>query len=132
MPKRSFGSLKPKDDKKTSNDIVKRETRLHSPGFEDYKPPEVDVKEITEEAFNLREFIDTAVDLAQPKPVKATGFIPKSECLMTTFYLLTNKSFPRKGPGKSTKIKMLDAIIMAAINKKLLLQEEKDAKSRGS
>jgi hypothetical protein len=102
--------LKPKDEKETSKSI--KDTA-----------EEVDVKQVTQKAFDLRKLIDTAVDLAQPRPVKTTEYIPKSECLMTTFYLLTNKSFPRKGPGKSTRVKMLDAIIMAAINKKLILQE---------
>ena len=98
--------MKPKDDKKSSHDVV---------------DPEVDVKQVTQKAFDLREFINTAYDLAQPKaePVKIKL---TSVRLMTIFELLTDKSFPRKGPGKSTKVKILDAIIMAAIDKKLILQ----------
>ena len=56
------------------------------------------------------------------KTIEPSGYIPGSVRLMTIFELLTDKSFPRKGPGKSTKPMILDAIIMAAINKKLLLQ----------
>ena len=118
VPKRSFASLKPGE--KNNSDAASLSKK-------------VDVKKVTEEAFDLRKFIDTAVDLAQPRPIETTEFNPTSPRLMAVFELLTNKSFPRKkGKGKSTKIVMLDAIIMAAINKKLILQEEKDAKSRGS
>lgn len=115
IPKKSFGSLKLGEKKVAA------------------VPKKVDVKKITEEIFDLKDVITpTLIDVATTPlfPVKTTGFIPKSECLMTMFYLLTNKSFPRKGAGKSTKIKMLDAIIMAALDKKLILQEEEDAKSK--
>lgn len=98
--------MKPKDNKKASHDLV---------------DPQVDVKEITEEAFDVRELIYTAVNLAQPKPV-APKIKLTSVRLMTIFELLTDKSFPRKGPGKSTKVKILEAIITAAIDKKLKIQ----------
>lgn len=51
-----------------------------------------------------------------------TVYIPKSERLLAIYDMLTNKSFPRKGRGKSTKPKILDAIVMAATDLKLKLQ----------
>lgn len=109
IPKRSFGDLKPKGDKKASDDVVDPD-------------PEIDVKKITQENFDLREVIDVAYDLAQPRTAPKTEYVPGTVRLMTIFELLTDKSFPRKGPGKSTKVKILDAIITAAIDKKLILQ----------
>lgn len=104
VPVKKFGSLKPKDDKKAS----------------------IDIKKITEETFSE----DTAMDTPPPQyvfPAEGTEYIPKSERLLAIFDMLTDKSFPRKGPGKSTKIKILDAIIVAAIDKKIILQETEDA-----
>ncbi|BDI54911.1 MAG: hypothetical protein [Thorarchaeia virus VerdaV2] len=109
MPVKKFGSLRPKDDKKALDDVVDPD-------------PEIDVKKITQENFDLREFIDVAYDLAQPRTAPKTEYIPGTVRLMTIFELLTDKSFPRKGPGKSTKEKILDAIVMAALDKKLILQ----------
>ena len=121
VTKRSFASLKPKDDKKASHDVM---------------DPKVDVKKITEEAFETAgveetNYVQRVKDYYKAEESKP--FNPTSPRLMAVFELLTNKSFPRKkGKGKSTKIVMLDAIIVAAIDKKLILQEEEDAKSRGS
>ena len=117
--KKSFGSLKSKDDKETSNDIEeiigKPEIEIILPAsardLGDHYSKKVDMKYITEQIFK-----DAAI------PVKGTDYIPKSERLLAIYDMLTDKSFPRKGPGKSTKIKILDAIIMAAIDKKLILQ----------
>ncbi|BDI54945.1 MAG: hypothetical protein [Asgard archaea virus VerdaV3] len=97
--------MKPKDEKKASESI----------------------KDTTEEIF---ESVAIAVKIPEGVKVKTidpTGYVPGTVRLMTIFELLTDKSFPRKGPGKSTREKILDAIVMAALDKKLILQEEKDA-----
>lgn len=118
IPKKSFGDLKPKSEKKASIGI--KDPDINEAPYS----KEIDMKRITELAFE---------SAMSPIEVVTTPFNPTSPRLMAVFELLTNKSFPRKkGKGKSTKIVMLDAIIMAAINKKLILQEEKDAKSRGN
>ena len=76
------------------------------------------IKDITEEIF---EAATIPVKIPE-KTIYPTEYVPGTVRLMTIFELLTDKSFPRKGPGKSTKVKILDAIIFAASNKKLVLQ----------
>ncbi len=66
-----------------------------------------------------------AEDIPPPNyifPAKESEYVPKSERLLAIYDLLTDKSFPRKGAGKSTKPKILDAIIDAAMKIKLKLQ----------
>ena len=96
MPVKRFGSLKPKDEKETSTSI----------------------KDTTEEIF---ESVAIAVELPE-KTIEPTGYVPGTVRLMMIFELLTDKSFPRRGPGKSKRPMILDAIIMAAIDKKLKIQ----------
>ena len=89
------------------------------------KKASIDVKKITEEAFSEDRGIDKLANfpsVVSVKVIETTEYIPKSERLLAIFDMLTDKSFPRKGPGKSTKTKILDAIIVAAIDKKIILQ----------
>ena len=98
IPTKSFGDLKPKKEKKDESE-------------EAYKRTELNV-------------LDGLTELLIPiRPLtKSAAYIPKTERLLAIYDMLTNITFPRKGKGKSTKPKILDAIVMAATDLKLKLQ----------
>ncbi len=105
----------PKDDKKASNAIKDNKdiTEMIATGH----PPEVEFKDFNEAWFK---------GPPPPQyifPAKESEYVPKSERLLAIYDMLTDKSFPRKGAGKSTKPKILDAIIDAAIKIKLKIKE---------
>ena len=82
-------------------------------------------KDESEEAYKRTELTqeklgDYYLDLG--KIELSDAYIPKSARLLAIYDMLTNKSFPRKGKGKSTKPKILDAIVVAALDLKLKLQ----------
>jgi hypothetical protein len=97
--------------------LSKEETNAHAASASE----KVDIKKVTQQIFKdatISEFPAGKFTVVSEKG----EYIPGTVRLMTTFELLTDKSFPRKGKGQSTKIKILDAIIVAAIDKKLILQ----------
>ena len=113
IPTKSFGDLKPKKEKKDeipmgvvwmdeSEEAYKR-TELTEEKLGDYGP------------FNRVEIKGGLTESA--------AYVPKSERLLAIYDMLTDKSFPRRGKGKSTKPKILDAIIVAALDLKLKLHE---------
>lgn len=121
IPKRSFGKLKPEvpsHPATTTQAELKFDCLECGKSFIPYYNDEGLITSVCPNCY-LRQF-------GEPKEsidyIPKTEYIPKSERLLAIYDMLTDKSFPRKGKGKSTKPKILDAIVMAATDLKLRLQ----------